>query len=154
MADSSTHQSEILSNMSLITENVTIDRLGIEMYQLMTELYPICRSITGEGFRESLRMIQKHIPIKIHEVPSGTQVFDWVVPKEWNVRDAYIKNENGEISLESQLNFERHRNTETRLRELLAIANASVEGLPASFQQMAQQAGEAIEIIKQRRSTR
>ncbi|HET6444630.1 MAG TPA: DUF4910 domain-containing protein [candidate division Zixibacteria bacterium] len=82
--------------MSLITENVTIDRLGIEMYQLMTELYPICRSITGEGFRESLGMIQKHIPIKIHEVPSGTQVFDWVVPKEWNVRDAYIKNEDGE----------------------------------------------------------
>jgi aminopeptidase-like protein len=67
-----------------------------EMYQLITELYPICRSITGNGFRETLRRIGKHIPLTVHEVPTGTRVFDWTVPREWNIRDAYIKNSRGE----------------------------------------------------------
>ena len=62
----------------------------------MAELYPICRSITGEGVRETLRMIQKRIPLEIHEVPSGTQVFDWTVPMEWSIADAYVKNLTGE----------------------------------------------------------
>jgi aminopeptidase-like protein len=66
------------------------------MYQLMTELFPICRSITGDGVRETLRIIQKHIPITLHEVPTGTKVFDWTVPNEWNIRDAYIADERGE----------------------------------------------------------
>jgi aminopeptidase-like protein len=69
---------------------------GSQMYQLMAELYPICRSITGNGLRESLRIIQKHIPLELHEVPTGTPVFDWNVPKEWNIRDAYVKGPNGE----------------------------------------------------------
>jgi len=62
----------------------------------MEELYPICRSITGEGTRETLRRVTNHIPIEIHEVPSGTPAFDWTVPKEWNIRDAFIKNKAGE----------------------------------------------------------
>lgn len=66
-----------------------------EMHGLVAELYPICRSITGNGVRETLRRIQAHIPLTIHEVPSGTQVFDWTVPKEWNIRDAYIKDPAG-----------------------------------------------------------
>jgi aminopeptidase-like protein len=66
------------------------------MYQLITDLYPICRSITGQGVRESLRLLRQHIPLEIHEIPSGTPVFDWTVPKEWNVRDAYVKNAKGE----------------------------------------------------------
>ncbi len=70
--------------------------IGQKLYQLICDLYPICRSITGNGFRESLKIIQQHIPIKIHEVPTGTQVFDWTVPKEWNIKDAYIKNSQGE----------------------------------------------------------
>jgi aminopeptidase-like protein len=61
------------------------------MFQLMAELYPLCRSITGNGVRQTLNLIRKHIPIEIHEVPSGTCVFDWVVPNEWNISDAYIK---------------------------------------------------------------
>lgn len=69
---------------------------GKEMYRLISELYPICRSITGEGVRQTLRLVQRHIPLTIHEVPSGTKVFDWTVPKEWNIRDAYIKNARGE----------------------------------------------------------
>ncbi|MCX6050512.1 MAG: DUF4910 domain-containing protein [Chloroflexi bacterium] len=69
--------------------------LGQAMHQLMAELYPICRSITGDGVRESLRRLQQQIPLTIHEVPTGTQVFDWTVPREWNVRDAYVKDANG-----------------------------------------------------------
>jgi aminopeptidase-like protein len=75
---------------------IDLDRAGCEMHQLITELYPICRSITGNGVRDTLRALQRHIPLTIHEVPSGTAVFDWTVPKEWNVRDAYIKNAAGE----------------------------------------------------------
>ncbi len=65
------------------------------MHRLMAELYPICRSITGEGMRQTLRRIQQEIPLKIEEVPSGTKVFDWTVPREWNIRDAYIKDASG-----------------------------------------------------------
>lgn len=66
------------------------------MYRLISELYPICRSITGEGLRQTLRHLQTQIPLEIREVPTGTQVFDWTVPKEWNIRDAYVKNSHGE----------------------------------------------------------
>jgi aminopeptidase-like protein len=70
--------------------------LGEEMYQLVSELYPICRSITGNGFRQTLGIIGRYIPLEIREIPSGTPVFDWTVPPEWNIRDAYVKNSKGE----------------------------------------------------------
>jgi len=66
------------------------------MHELISTLYPICRSITGDGVRETLRLIGKHIPLEVQETPSGTKVFDWTVPKEWNIRDAFIKNARGE----------------------------------------------------------
>jgi aminopeptidase-like protein len=69
---------------------------GITMFHLMEELYPICRSITGDGNRKTLEILKKHIPLNIVEVPTGTKVFDWTVPKEWNIRDAYVKNSEGE----------------------------------------------------------
>jgi aminopeptidase-like protein len=69
---------------------------GARMYQLVTELYPICRSITGDGVRKTLRLVGGHVPLSIHEVPTGTRVFDWIVPREWNITDAYIKNSRGE----------------------------------------------------------
>jgi aminopeptidase-like protein len=75
---------------------VNTDAVGQQMYELIAELYPICRSITGEGVRQTLRLIQKRIPLTVHEIPTGTAVFDWVVPKEWNIRDAYIKSSRGE----------------------------------------------------------
>jgi aminopeptidase-like protein len=68
---------------------------GESMYGLIRDLYPICRSITGNGVRETLRRIGEHIPLKVHEVPTGTRVFDWTVPREWNIRDAYIKAPDG-----------------------------------------------------------
>ena len=65
--------------------------LGGELHAFVGELYPICRSITGDGMRSTLARIGERIPLTIQEVPSGTPVFDWTVPKEWNIRDAYIQ---------------------------------------------------------------
>lgn len=74
------------------------DHLGIgdEIYALMARLYPIHRSITGDGVRRSLAILQEHAPLSIFEVPSGTPAFDWTVPKEWNVREAWVANARGE----------------------------------------------------------
>lgn len=70
--------------------------VGNEIFDFIKKLYPICRSITGNGTRETLKIINDQIPLKIHEVPTGTKVFDWIIPKEWNIKDAYIKNSSGE----------------------------------------------------------
>jgi aminopeptidase-like protein len=72
------------------------------MHALVGELYPICRSITGDGVRRTLAIIGEHIPITTTEVPSGSPAFDWVVPREWNIRDAYIKNARGERVVDFQ----------------------------------------------------
>ena len=66
------------------------------MYELIRELYPICRSLTGDGVRATLDIVKQHIPLTVHEVPTGTQAFDWTVPKEWNIRDAYIADATGQ----------------------------------------------------------
>jgi len=65
------------------------------MMAFIAAAYPICRSITGDGVRRTLAMIRERIPLAIREVPTGTPVFDWTVPKEWNVRDAWIKDPSG-----------------------------------------------------------
>jgi aminopeptidase-like protein len=69
--------------------------VGQAMHALAAELYPICRSITGPGLRESLDVLHRRVPLSIHEVPSGTAVFDWHVPQEWRIRDAYIQDPAG-----------------------------------------------------------
>jgi aminopeptidase-like protein len=74
---------------------VNLDSIGNDIWSLCSRLFPICRSITGDGVRQTLDILGEIIPITIHEVPSGTQVFDWIIPKEWNIRDAYIADENG-----------------------------------------------------------
>ena len=71
--------------------------IGQEMYALCKKMFPYCRSITGDGVRETLEALREVIPeIAVHEVPSGTKAFDWTVPKEWRIRDAWIKNSSGE----------------------------------------------------------
>jgi aminopeptidase-like protein len=75
----------------LVSENI-----GDQIFALAAKIYPICRSITGNGVRYTLNELRKHIALEIHEVPTGTEVFDWTIPREWNIRDAYIKNEHGE----------------------------------------------------------
>lgn len=74
---------------------------GNEIFNLAKELWPLNRSITGDGVRHTLRTIKKIIPeLKIHEVPSGKKVFDWTIPKEWNVKEAWIKTPSGKIICE------------------------------------------------------
>src|SRR6266571_338244 len=75
---------------------------GQAMFRLISELYPICRSITGDGLRQTLRRLQEQIRLELREVPTGTQVFDWTVPKEWSIRDAYVKNTRGESVVDFQ----------------------------------------------------
>jgi aminopeptidase-like protein len=70
--------------------------VGEELLELVAELYPICRSITGDGVRRTLELVGREIDLEVHEVPSGTQVFDWTVPREWNIRDAFVANAAGE----------------------------------------------------------
>ena len=77
-------------------EEFATDDIGKSIYALAAKLYPICRSITGNGVRETLREIGAYIKLDVHEVPSGTAVFDWTIPREWNIRDAYIKDDRGE----------------------------------------------------------
>ena len=74
------------------------------MYKLMSKLFPICRSITGNGVRETLNIIKQHIPLTVYEVPTGTKVFDWTVPKEWNIKDAYVKDSKGEKIIDFKKN--------------------------------------------------
>ena len=72
-----------------------MNNIGSEMYSLMERLFPICRSITGDGVRETLNILKGYIPIDIKEVPSGTKAFDWQIPDEWNIKDAYVKDSDG-----------------------------------------------------------
>jgi aminopeptidase-like protein len=72
------------------------DYLGESMHQLMRRLFPICRSITGDGATETLSIVDEIIPLEISKISTGTEVLDWTIPQEWNITDAYIANMNGE----------------------------------------------------------
>lgn len=89
-------------NLADLKSSINLEDVGREMYELIKELYPICRSMTGNGVRETLRILQGYIPLEINEIPTGTRVFDWEIPKEWNIRDAYIKNSGGERVVDFQ----------------------------------------------------
>ena len=78
-----------------VGERLQSESVGEDIYAFAAEIYPICRSITGRGVRKTLRAIGERVDLQIHEVPTGTAVFDWTVPREWNVREAYIRDERG-----------------------------------------------------------
>ncbi|WIV58845.1 DUF4910 domain-containing protein [Amycolatopsis nalaikhensis] len=77
-------------------------RTGAELHALVERLYPICRSITGDGVRQTLDVIGEHVSLRRHEVPTGTQVLDWTIPQEWNIRDAYVATPGGERVIDFQ----------------------------------------------------
>ncbi|MFA5849816.1 MAG: DUF4910 domain-containing protein [Bacteroidales bacterium] len=82
-----------------------MDRIGENMYSWAKDLFPINRSITGPGVRETLDYLSRLIPdLRILSIPTGTKVFDWVVPDEWSVRDAYIADEKGERIIDFKKN--------------------------------------------------
>jgi aminopeptidase-like protein len=89
-----------MSNEGHLHTQLVTEDIGEEIFAFAAEIYPICRSITGHGVRDTLRAIGAHINIEVHEVPTGTAVFDWVIPREWNIREAYIKNQRGEKILD------------------------------------------------------
>ena len=76
------------------------ENTGNEMYGFLKKMFPYCRSITGDGVRKTLSDIKVHLPeLEIHEIETGEKCFDWEIPQEWNIKDAYVKNEAGEKSI-------------------------------------------------------
>jgi aminopeptidase-like protein len=78
-----------------LERSIAAGAVGRAMHDLVAAAYPICRSITGDGVRQTLRLIRERISLATVEVPTGTPVFDWTVPREWNIRDAYIADATG-----------------------------------------------------------
>jgi aminopeptidase-like protein len=112
--------------MKLLTEfdQKDLAQFGQELHRFAVELYPLCRSISGDGLRRTLGMIQNRISLRLFEVPTGTAVFDWTVPKEWNIRDAFIKNRHGNRVVDFQacnlhvLNYSRPVRAKMSLNQL------------------------------------
>jgi aminopeptidase-like protein len=102
-------------------EEKDLTAIGGELHDFAAELYPICRSITGDGIRQTLSLIGNRIPLKISEVPSGTAVFDWVVPKEWNIRDAYIADMSGRRIVDFKLCNLHVLNYSTAIRKTMRL---------------------------------
>ena len=86
----------MVTNIENVLRNWDAAEEGAEIYETVSQLFPVCRSITGDGLRQSLRTLEKYVPLSLREVPTGRQVFDWSVPNEWNIRDAWIKSARGE----------------------------------------------------------
>jgi aminopeptidase-like protein len=103
--------------------NAGFAALGREMHALVSELYPICRSITGDGLRKTLQILQRQAPLTIHEVPSGTAVLDWTVPKEWNIRDAWVANARGERVIDFRRSNLHVVNYSTPVRKRLSLSD-------------------------------
>lgn len=122
-----------MSDAALAPRIETADELGARLHARVAELFPICRSITGEGVRETLRRLQALIPLEIHEVPSGTPVFDWAVPREWTIREAYVADSRGTRVID----FRRHNlhvvsySVPVRARMRLAELRAHLHSDPA-----------------------
>jgi aminopeptidase-like protein len=89
-------------DMRRIADGLDATSVGAELHAEIRALYPICRSITGEGLRRSLRHLRRMAPLELHEVPTGTPVFDWVIPKEWNLREARLVAPDGTVIADAE----------------------------------------------------
>jgi aminopeptidase-like protein len=78
-----------------LTEGADVERIGDTVHGLAASILPLARSLTGEGVRETLRAVSEQVPLELTEVPTGTTIFDWTVPREWNIRDAWIADSRG-----------------------------------------------------------
>jgi len=96
--------------------------IGDAIYKLAAEIFPICRSITGPGVRDTLAILKRHAPLDVVEVQTGAQVLDWTVPKEWTIRDAYIKNAAGERVVDFRANNLHVLNYSAPFRGRLSLA--------------------------------
>lgn len=85
-----------------LSSGIRDDSIGKEIYALAAEIFPICRSMTGDGVRRTINVLAQHVPIQTQELRSGTTVFDWTIPNEWNIHDAFIKNSRGERIIDFQ----------------------------------------------------
>jgi aminopeptidase-like protein len=89
------HTSGLASDVRNLMSSLNRTDVGIEAYRVIEDLYPICRSITGDGLRATLRYLTSEVPLELVEVPTGTKVLDWSIPREWNIVDAYVKDSSG-----------------------------------------------------------
>ena len=85
----------VSSRFDAAVSAVDEQNLGERMFKLASRLYPICRSITGDGVRTTLKILGEEMDLELHEVPTGYQAFDWTVPREWRITDAYVKDPRG-----------------------------------------------------------
>ena len=105
-------------------QEADLQQAGDFLYRLAERLYPICRSITGNGVRETLSILSEFVPVEVTEVPTGTKVLDWEIPDEWNIADAWIKNAEGEKIVDFKklnlhvLNYSVPVNKQIKLNEL------------------------------------
>lgn len=98
------------------------DGIGQEIFALAQDLFPICRSITGQGVRDTLALIGRHIDTSCQSVPTGEQVFDWTVPKEWVIRDAYIRAPDGRKVVDFAASNLHVLNYSTPVHEFMALS--------------------------------
>jgi aminopeptidase-like protein len=100
----------------------TREAVGRELFALVQELYPICRSITGDGVRKTLSILSRYLPLSVSEVASGTPVLDWTVPNEWNIRDAYIADASGKRVVDFRAHNLHVVNYSTPVRATMSLA--------------------------------
>lgn len=95
--------------------------IGSQLYDCVVDLYPICRSITGDGVRQTLARLGRIVPLTVHEVPTGTAVFDWIVPREWNIRDAFVKDAAGTRVIDFRASNLHVLNYSRPIREIMSL---------------------------------
>ena len=91
-----------MSGALLLPPGAEREAMGQKLFALIERLYPICRSKTGNGVRETLRIVNEFAGLDVHEVPSGSAAYDWTVPKEWNVNDAWVRDSHGRRVIDFQ----------------------------------------------------